>query len=64
MSFLVEALVEILLKALLWVVLWPAAMLVSTPFLILRALLMRGPFLENLSGGYDGVHRFWLKIAP
>jgi hypothetical protein len=64
MSFLFEALAEILLKVILWVVLWPVVMLLCTPFLILRALFSKGPFLDNLSDGYDCVHRFWLKGAP
>jgi hypothetical protein len=57
---------QILFPFLMWLVLWPVALLVCTPFLLLRALVSalftRIRFLESLAGGYRSITRFWKSV--
>jgi len=63
MSFLVEILAEIALQIILWVILWPVVMILSTPFLIVRALFLKGSFSDNVIEGYARIHAIWSRVV-
>jgi hypothetical protein len=71
LQFLLEVITqiigEILGWVLLWLIFWPVALIVSTPFVILRALASaffeRRNFFEVLFDGYRAVSSIWKGLA-
>jgi hypothetical protein len=63
MEFLVACCFEIIARLVVWVVLLPLALIVTTPFILIVAMLQRGPYRENVRAAYRDVFRGWLMAV-
>ncbi len=61
---LLEAVLDILFRAAVWLALLPIALVLTTPFILVRGLYGPKRYWTNVSNDYERVLAWWLNVAP